>query len=311
MGAVRPLRAVDGVGFTIDRGQVLGLVGESGSGKSVTALSLIGLCPAPGRITAGSVVFEGKDIARVGESGLRALRGSRIGFVFQEPMTSLNPVFTVGDQIVESLVIHKRLPKVEAAKRAIALLDAVRIPKAAERARDYPHELSGGQRQRVLIAAALACDPPLLIADEPTTALDVTVQAEVLDLLRSTQADRGLAMLFISHDLAVVSSVANRIAVMYAGRIVEEGPAAEVIAHPLHPYTRGLLASRPGGAPGTRLQAIPGVVPDMTAPPPGCAFAPRCAERTEACDQRPPAVTDVSPGRAVRCVLYEGSAACR
>jgi oligopeptide/dipeptide ABC transporter ATP-binding protein len=311
MGAARTLRAVDGVSVTLERGRVLGLVGESGCGKSVTALSIIGLCPAPGRVTAGSVVFEGKDITRAGEPGFRALRGSRIGFVFQEPMAALNPVFTIGDQIAESLVVHRRVPKADAWKRAIALLDAVRIPKAADRVHDYPHQLSGGQRQRVLLAAALACDPPLLIADEPTTALDVTVQAEVLDLLRATQAARGLAILFISHDLAVVSSIADRIAVMYAGRIVEEGPAADVISTPMHPYTRGLLASRPGASPGSRLLAIPGVVPDMAAPPPGCAFAPRCPDHTEACDRRPPDAIDTTPGRSVRCVLYEGGAACR
>ena len=226
-------------------------------------------------------------------------------------MSALNPVFTVGDQIAESLVVHRRLSKPEARKRAVALLDAVRIPNAAARARDYPHQLSGGQRQRALIAAALACDPPLLVADEPTTALDVTVQAEVLDLLRATQAERGLAVLLISHDLAVVAGLADRIAVMYAGHIVEEGPAAEVVTSPLHPYTRGLLASRPGETPGTRLRAIPGVVPDLTALPPGCPFAPRCEERTEACDQQMPAAVDAAPGRLVRCLLHERGPACR
>jgi oligopeptide/dipeptide ABC transporter ATP-binding protein len=224
-------------------------------------------------------------------------------------MSALNPVFTVGEQIAESLVVHRRLSTLDARTRAIALLDAVRVPNAAARAGDYPHQLSGGQRQRALIAAALACDPPLLVADEPTTALDVTVQAEVLDLLRAMRAERGLAVLLISHDLAVVAGLADRIAVMYAGHLVEEGPAAEVVAHPLHPYTRGLLASRPGGAPGARLRAIPGVVPDLTALPLGCPFAPRCAERTDACETAVPPVVDVAPRRAVRCVLYGRGAA--
>jgi oligopeptide/dipeptide ABC transporter ATP-binding protein len=306
-GTTRIARAADGVSLELGKGETLGVVGESGCGKSVTALSVIGLVPAPGRVTSGAVEFEGRDLLRLGERELRAVRGRRIGFVFQEPMTALNPVFTVGDQIAETLVVHGVATPAEAARRAVALLGAVRMPDAAVRARDYPHQLSGGMRQRALIAAALACAPSLLIADEPTTALDVTIQAGILDLLAEMRESSGLSLLLITHDLGVVSQLADRIAVMYAGRIVEEGPAQAVIGDPLHPYTRGLLASVPAGTPGAPLRAIPGSVPELDALPPGCAFAPRCADRMPACDAARPARCEPAPGRAVRCLLHEGA----
>jgi peptide/nickel transport system ATP-binding protein len=303
-GVSRELRAVDDISFSIHQGETLGLVGESACGKSVTALSIIGLLPPPGRVVAGSIEFEGQDLLSISGRARRQVRGARIGFVFQEPMTALNPVFTVGDQIAEALVVHGLATRAQAGFRAVALLDAVRIPDAARRMRDYPHQLSGGMRQRVLIAAAVACGPSLLIADEPTTSLDVTIQAEILDLLRDMRDGSGMSMLLITHDLAVVSQLAERLAVMYAGRVVEEGPTGTVLRDPQHPYTRGLLDSLPGSVPGARLHAIPGTVPDLGFLPPGCAFAPRCAQRRAACDTLPPARVDIAPGRAVRCVLH-------
>jgi oligopeptide/dipeptide ABC transporter ATP-binding protein len=307
-GTSRPVRAVDGVSLHIGRGETLGLVGESGSGKSVTALSIIRLVSFPGRITGGSVIFEGRDLASLHEGELRHIRGARIGFVFQEPMTALNPVFTVGDQIAEALVVHRVARGAAARARAIELLDAVRMPDPSRRARDYPHQLSGGMRQRALVAAAIACQPSLLIADEPTTALDVTIQAEILDLLAAMRDRIGLSLLLITHDLGVVARLADRVAVMYAGRVVEEGTVHDVLASPQHPYTRGLLASLPGATPGSRLRAIPGTVPDLAALPPGCAFAPRCGERLGACDARRPEAITVSPGHSARCFLHSGTA---
>jgi peptide/nickel transport system ATP-binding protein len=303
-GVSRELRAVDDISFSINRGETLSLVGESACGKSVTALSIIGLVPPPGRVVAGSIEFEGRDLLTLSERERRQVRGARIGFVFQEPMTALNPVFTVGDQIAEALIVHGLATPAQAKPRVIALLDAVRIPDAARRARDYPHQLSGGMRQRALIAAAVACGPSLLIADEPTTALDVTIQAEILDLLRDMRDASGMSLLLITHDLQVVSQLAGRIAVMYAGRVVEEGLAETVLRDPLHPYTQGLLASLPGSTPGTRLRAIPGTVPDLGFLPTGCAFAPRCANRLAACGTRPPERVDIAPDRVVRCVLH-------
>jgi oligopeptide/dipeptide ABC transporter ATP-binding protein len=303
-GRAGAVRAVDDVSFHVERGETLGLVGESGCGKSATALSIIRLIQPPGRIAAGSVWFEGQDLSTLDEEGMRRIRGARIGFVFQEPMTALNPVFTVGDQIAEALTVHGLASKAEARRQAIEMLDAVRIPNAAERARDYPHQLSGGMRQRALIASALVCKPTLLVADEPTTALDVTIQAEVLDLLKDMRDRLGLSLLLITHDLGVVARLADRVAVMYAGRIVEEGPARDVLARPDHPYTRGLLASLPGMAPGTRLHAIPGAVPDLGALPPGCAFAPRCPERLDICSHRVPDLVQTGDARRARCVLY-------
>ena len=306
--ARRTARAADGVSFEIARGEILTLAGESGSGKSVTALSILRMVPPPGRIVAGSILFEGRNLLALDERELQRIRGSRIGFVFQEPMTALNPVFTVGAQIAEVLEVHGLATGAAARARAVELLDAVRIPEPALRARDFPHQLSGGMRQRVLIAAAIACTPALVIADEPTTALDATLQAEVLDLLVSMREAFGLSLLLITHDLGIVARVADRAAVMYAGRIVETGPAREVLASPRHPYTRGLLASLPGSAPGARLQAIPGAVPDLAALPPGCAFAPRCPDRFAACEASRPDAFTVSPGHAARCFLHGGAA---
>ena len=307
-GVRRAVRAADGVSFDIGRGEILALAGESGSGKSVTALSILRLVPPPGRIVSGSIRFEGRDLLTLDERDLLRVRGARIGFVFQEPMTALNPVFTVGDQIAEALEVHGVARGAAARARAVELLDTVRIPEPARRARDFPHQLSGGMRQRVLIAAAMACRPPLVMADEPTTALDATIQADILDLLVAMRREHGLSLLLITHDLGIVARVADRVAVMYAGRIVETGPAPGVLASPRHPYTRGLLASLPGQVPGTRLEAIPGAVPDLAALPPGCAFAPRCPDRFEACDGSRPDAYVVSPGRTARCFLHGGAA---
>jgi oligopeptide/dipeptide ABC transporter ATP-binding protein len=306
-GVRRVIRAADGVDFQIGRGEILALAGESGSGKSATGLSLVGLLPTPGRVTSGRIVFEGRDLRGLDERGMRRVRGARIGVVFQEPMTALNPAFTIGSQIAEALEVHGVARGAAARARAVELLDAVRIPEPARRAADFPHQLSGGMRQRVLIAAAIACRPPLLIADEPTTALDATIQAEILDLLDAMRRESGLSVLLITHDLGVVARVADRVAVMYAGRIIETAPTRAVLESPAHPYTRGLLASVPGRVPGARLDAIPGAVPDLAALPEGCAFAPRCAERFEACDRARPVASDVSPGHAARCHLYGGA----
>jgi peptide/nickel transport system ATP-binding protein len=301
-GARRVIRAVDGVSFHVRSGETLGLVGESGAGKSVAARSIIRSVPPPGRISSGSIVFEGLD-----DGELRHVRGARIGFVFQEPMTALNPVFTIGDQIAEALIVHRVAGGAAARARAVELLDAVRMPDPSRRARDYPHQLSGGMRQRALIAAAIACQPSLLIADEPTTALDVTIQAEILDLLGAMRDRFGLSLLLITHDFGVVASLADRVAVMYAGRILEEGSMRDVLAAPLHPYTRGLLAALPDAVPGSRLRAIPGAAPDLSALPPGCAFAPRCTGRFGPCDGRPPDAITVTPGHSARCFLYGGT----
>ena len=314
----RPVVAVNDVSFEIRNGETLGLVGESGSGKSVTAFSIIGLLQPPGRVAGGRVLFQGRDLARLPEPEMRKVRGAGIGFVFQEPMAALNPVMRVGAHIAEALVVHGLAAKAEARGRAIELLRAVKITDPEKRVDDYPHQLSGGMRQRVMMAVALACKPPLLIADEPTTALDVTVQAQVLDLLRDMKKQFDLSLLLITHDLGVIAETADRVAVMYAGRIVEQGTVREIFHHPLHPYTRGLLASIPGGAAGSRLQAIEGTVPNLSALPPGCSFAPRCSDRMDVCatafpPQTPAGGLDLStvaPGakveHAVRCYLYGG-----
>jgi oligopeptide/dipeptide ABC transporter ATP-binding protein len=279
------------VSFDLHAGETLCLVGESGSGKSVTALSIMRLVQPPGRIDNGRIVFKGRDLRALSEREMQHVRGAEIGLIFQEPMTALNPVFTIGSQIEETLRVHGRATRRTARQKAIELLDAVSVPEPQLRVRDYPHQLSGGLRQRALIAMALACDPALVIADEPTTALDVTIQAQILELLRSLQQKLGLALLLITHDLGVVAEMADRVAVMYAGRLVEEAPVADLFANPKHPYTRGLMASMPGGAPGTRLQAIQGSVPPLGELPPGCSFTPRCPNRFEPCPKAFPGTT--------------------
>ena len=293
-----PAPAVIDVSFSVAPGETLCLVGESGSGKSVTALSIMRLVQRPGRISAGRIVFKGRDLLPLDDRAMRAVRGAEIGLVFQEPMTALNPVFTIGNQIEETLMVHGIARGRQAQARAVELLEAVSVPEPERRIRDYPHQLSGGLRQRALIALALACNPTLLIADEPTTALDVTIQAQILDLLRDLKSRLNLSLLLITHDLGVVAEMADRVAVMYAGRIVEQAPVARLFRDPRHPYTRGLLASIPGGARGSKLQAIQGTVPPLGKLPPGCSFAPRCPSRFEPCDRAVPGMTrmlDVPP----------------
>jgi oligopeptide/dipeptide ABC transporter ATP-binding protein len=299
-----PVTAVDDVSFEIREGETLGLVGESGCGKSVTALALMGLIQPPGRIAGGSILFKNRDLLKLSEPEMRKVRGAGISLIFQEPMTALNPVFTIGDQIAETLAVHKRATRREAIGVAVELLEKVRIPDARTRIHDYAHQLSGGMRQRVLIAMALACRPSLVIADEPTTALDVTIQAQILDLLREMKASFNLSLLLITHDLGVVAETADRVAVMYAGRIVEQGPVRTIFRQPQHPYTRGLLASMPGGAPGRRLRAIDGNVPTLGELPRGCAFNPRCPERFEPCTLEPPPDYPAGPDHTAKCYLH-------
>jgi peptide/nickel transport system ATP-binding protein len=303
----REAPAVDGVSFTVGRGETLGLVGESGCGKSVTALSIVRLVLPPGRIAAGRIELDGRNLLDLPESEMPAVRGRRIGFVFQEPMVALDPVYTIGYQIEETLAVHDLARGPAARARAVELLAAVRVPDPARRAREYPHQLSGGLRQRAMIALALAAEPALLIADEPTTALDVTVQAEILDLLRDMRRSFNLAMLLITHDMGVVAQMADRVAVMYAGRIVEQASVDRLFGSPAHPYTRGLLASIPGQHAGKHLTAIAGTVPALGQLPPGCAFAPRCSERFEPCGSRPPEVSAAAADHDVRCYLYESN----
>jgi len=297
--------AVDDVSFEIRAGETLGLVGESGSGKSVTALSIMRLVQPPGRIASGRIAFKGQDLLKLDERRMRAVRGAEISLIFQEPMTALNPVFTIGDQVAETLLVHGRVSRRDARAQAIQLLEAVRIPHAASRINDYPHQLSGGLRQRVLIAIALACRPALVVADEPTTALDVTIQAQILDLLRDLKKSFSLSLLLITHDLGVVAETADRVAVMYAGRIVETGPVRAIFRRPQHPYTRGLLASIPGGAPGQPLRAIEGTVPLLGKLPPGCAFNPRCPDRFDRCTTAPPPDYDAGPEQTAKCYLHD------
>ena len=297
-----PAEALRGVTFSLDRGQTLGLIGESGCGKSMTALALMGLLPDRARVS-GSIRFDGQELTALDEPAWCRLRGARLGMVFQEPMTALNPLHTIGQQIGESLRLHRGLGGAAARAEALRLLERVQLPQAAQRLDAYPHQLSGGQRQRVVIAIALACGPDLLVADEPTTALDVTIQREVLDLLAGLVADTGMAMLLVSHDLAVMADRVQRLMVMYAGQVVESGTADTVFGHPAHPYTRGLLAARPRlGLPrGTRLATIPGRVPELHEMPSGCAFAERCPRVQDACRPAPPPVVDLGRGHAARC----------
>jgi oligopeptide/dipeptide ABC transporter ATP-binding protein len=298
------ISAIDEIGFDLNEGEILGIVGESGSGKSVTALTIMGLLPQPpARIAAGTVRFAGELLTSASQSRMEKIRGSGISMVFQEPMTSLNPVFTIGEQIMETIRAHERVSARTQRDRAIEMLDRVGIPSAARRMEDYPHQLSGGQRQRVMIAMALACRPKLLIADEPTTALDVTIQAQVLDLLMDLRDELGMAILIITHNMGVVAETADRVLVMYAGRIVEQAPVAQLFDAPQHPYTRGLLACVPTLQQDRhRLIAIPGSLPEPARRPAGCRFAPRCGHRIEACRAGIPPLVAQGEDRAVACI---------
>ncbi len=296
------IKAVDNLNLGLRKGRVLGLVGESGCGKTVTALSILNLVPYPGKIVSGKILFEGRDVLALSPHELRAVRGANISMIPQEPMTALNPVFTVGNQIAEVLTAHRDITKKEALKEAVGLLLSVGMPSPEKRVDEYPHQLSGGMRQRVMIAMAIACKPSLILADEPTTALDVTIQAHILELLGAIQAEMGMAMILVTHDLGLIAERAHEVAVMYAGRIVEETDTRELFANPLHPYTRGLMASipRPGAAGKTRLKTIPGTVPRLYDLPKGCAFSPRCELKTVKCDTEPELV-ELKPGHLVRC----------
>ena len=302
-------RAVDGVSYTIDRGEVLGVVGESGCGKSVTASSILRIVPVPGNIVGGRILFDGQDLVQLSQKRMRAIRGRRIAMIFQEPMTSLNPVFTIGDQIAEMFILHRSMSKRQAFTAAEEMLDKVQIPAPARRLHEYPHQLSGGMRQRAMIAMALACDPELLIADEPTTALDVTVQAQILDLMRKLRDELGTAIQLITHDLGVIAEMADRIVVMYAGKVVEEAGAVDLFAKPLHPYTIGLLGSIPqlgSRALGERqqIQEIRGVVPNLLDLPKGCAFYQRCPKAMQVCAEHLPSLTPADGNHSVRCWLH-------
>ena len=304
------VRAVDGVDFVVRRGEVLGLVGESGCGKSVTSLSVMKLVSRPGEIVEGEIVFDDDDLVKKRESQMLDVRGNRISMIFQQPTSCLNPVFRVGDQLAEVLVIHEDVSKAEGRKRAIELLEMVGIPEPESRVDAYPHELSGGMAQRVMIAMALACVPELLIADEPTTALDVTIQAQILDLMRNLQTQIDTSVILITHDLGVVAEMCDRVDVMYAGRIVEEADVEELFHEPKHPYTQALIGSTPVlGQAEKELVAIPGSVPNLIDLPAGCKFAPRCKARVEndleICTQQEPQLKEVEPGHKVRCWLYE------
>src|SRR5881296_391338 len=304
------VRAVDDVSFYINRGELLGLVGESGCGKSMTALSIMRLVPPPGKIVSGEILFEGRNLLTLSNAEMRDVRGNDIAMIFQDPMTSLNPVFTVGEQIIEALRLHRGLSRKEARRAAIEAMQEVAITDPDLRVDDYPHQLSGGMRQRVMIAMALACDPKLLIADEPTTALDVTIQAQILELLNELRRTRELGVLLITHDLGVVAEVADRVAVMYTGRIVEESPVEELFARPKHPYTEGLLRSVPKlteaeVAKAVRLETIEGTVPKATALPPGCHFEPRCPYRLPRCREGEIPLYPVGETVTVRCVLFD------
>jgi oligopeptide/dipeptide ABC transporter ATP-binding protein len=297
------VKAVDDVSFAIPKGKTLGVVGESGCGKSVTSLSIMRLIAPPGRVVGGQIFFEGVDLTTLPEDQMRHIRGNKISMIFQEPMTSLNPVFTIGNQIMEAIILHQNVSKAEARVRAIAMLDKVKIPSAATRIDEYPHQMSGGMRQRVMIAMALACNPSLLIADEPTTALDVTIQAQILDLMRDLQREFGMSILLITHDLGVVAEIADYVCVMYASKVVEFAPARELYKNPLHPYTLGLFRSRPALTTKRtdKLSVIPGTVPNPLRFPPGCKFHPRCPSAVEACKTKEPGLRELVPGHFVAC----------
>ena len=301
------VRAVDGVSFSVERGETLGIVGESGSGKSVTCYSLMGLIPKPpGRIESGTARFDGADLLTMKDAELNLIRGKRIAMIFQDPMTSLNPYLRIEEQLIEPLLIHEKTSRAEAVKRAIRALEEVGVPDAARRIRSHPHEFSGGMRQRVMIAMALITQPDLLIADELTTALDVTVQAQILDLIARLQRERGMAVIWISHDLGVVAGFCRRVLVMYAGRVVESGPVEDIFARPLHPYNRALQRSIPAlQGKGAELYTIPGMPPDVSKPLPACAFAERCEFVQDACKTGEVALKEISPGHASACVRVQ------
>jgi len=306
------LHAVDGVDMSIEAGETLGVVGESGCGKSVTAKTVMKLIDMPpGRIVAGQVLWQGRDLVPLGAEDMRRIRAKEIAIIFQEPMTSLNPVYTVGEQIAESIRLHDGLSRKDAIARSVEMLKLVRIPTPERRVHDYPHQFSGGMRQRVMIAMALSCKPQLLIADEPTTALDVTIQAQILDLLAELKSEMGMAIMLITHAMGVVAEVAQRVVVMYAGKVVEEAVVDELFAHPRHPYTQGLIRSIPridsALLKKVRLETIPGTVPKLIAPPEGCRFAPRCKFAMPACTQATPPLRQVAPGHKVACILDTGS----
>ena len=302
------VRAVDGVDLAIDRGETLGVVGESGCGKSVTALSVLKLIPMPpGRIVDGRILWRGRDLVPVGSGEMRKIRSKEIAIIFQEPMTSLNPVYTVGDQIAEVIRLHEGLPRRAALDRAVEMLRLVHIPNPERRVRDYPHQFSGGMRQRVMIAMAISCSPALLIADEPTTALDVTIQAQILDLLAEMKSRLGMAVMLITHAMGVVAETAQRVVVMYAGEVVEEAPVVTLFSEPRHPYTQGLIRSIPrfdmAATHKSRLEPIPGVVASPLDPMPACRFAPRCRFARAACLEAAPPLREIAPGHKVACVL--------
>jgi peptide/nickel transport system ATP-binding protein len=303
------VRAVDGVDLTIDRGETLGVVGESGCGKTVTAMTVLKLIQIPpGRIVEGSILWQGRDLVPLDADAMRRIRSKEIAIIFQEPMTSLNPVYTVGQQIAEVIRLHEGLNRRDAMDRAVEMLRLVHIPTPERRVRDYPHQFSGGMRQRVMIAMALSCNPKLLIADEPTTALDVTIQAQILDLLDEMKSRLGMSIMLITHAMGVVAETAQRVVVMYAGRVVEEATVERLFANPLHPYTQGLIRSIPridkDAGKKVRLEAIGGMVPSLIDPPPGCRFAPRCKRVTQACTESVPEIHEVEARHKVACILY-------
>ncbi|MCH2394506.1 ABC transporter ATP-binding protein [Oceanibaculum sp.] len=303
------VRAVDGVDLTLNRGETLGVVGESGCGKTVTAMSVLKLIPMPpAKIVEGEILWRGRDIVKLDADEMRDIRAKEIAIVFQEPMTSLNPVYTVGEQIAEVVRLHENLSRRDAMDRAVEMLRLVNIPTPERRVRDYPHQFSGGMRQRVMIAMALSCNPQLLIADEPTTALDVTIQAQILDLLAEMKERLGMAVMLITHAMGVVAEVTERVVVMYAGKVVEEAPVERIFANPLHPYTQGLIRSIPridlAAVKKTRLEAIGGSVPSLLNPPPGCRFAARCKQARPDCTAEIPPLREIEPGHKVACVLY-------
>jgi len=297
--------AVDDLGFSVQKGSVLGIVGESGCGKSITSLSVLRLVPPPGRIVSGKIIFEGRDLLTLSEAQMRSVRGNQIALIPQDPMTSLNPVYTVGDQIMEAIELHQKVGKKEARQRAIEVLDQVRIPQASARIDDYPHQFSGGMRQRVMIAMALSCNPKLLIADEPTTALDVTVQAQILELLRTIQREHGMSILLITHDLGVVAEMCDNVAVMYAGSVVEMAEVNELFKNPLHPYTIGLMNSLPRRG-NQRLTPIQGQPPSLVDLPKGCRFADRCLLVEPKSREAVPPLEEKAPGHVVRCAVVTG-----